>query len=253
MHLRRISLFTAACLGTAGAAAALASAPEPVTDLYGIAYIAPGEVLVLGEVHGSNESPAAFLALVDRLLTRAKLVSVGLEMPPNAGSAGCASASGTALGRFWTRKAQDGRSSEAMRDMVCQLKSRVASGRVRLLYLDSERRNPDEMVRRVTTEASHKSHPMAVLIGNFHARNTSDSFVGRVRARGIKVTSLTVSSPSATTWSCARDGCGARPVAMNFCPEKPSGDFVLVRSPPNSRWDGCMVLPCLTSSAPAAH
>jgi hypothetical protein len=251
MHWRRTSAFIGLCLLTSAAASALPPDPEAVTDPQGIARIAPGEVLVLGEMHGSKETPAAFLALVDRLLTRAKMVSVGLEMPSNAARAGCGTAVGAAVGRFWTRKTQDGRSSEAMRALVCQLKSRAAAGKVRLLYLDTEPRDPEETVRRVATEAGSKSHPMAVLIGNYHARNASDSFVGRVRARGITVTSLTASSPDVTTWNCTSDGCGSRPMQMKFCPDQAKGPYLLTKMPPGSRWDACMVLPRLTSSPPA--
>jgi hypothetical protein len=250
MQLHRLA-FVTLCLGMSPAASAPPSQAAAVTDPHKIAHIAPGEALVVGEVHGSKETPAAFLALVDGLLTRAKLVSVGLEMPPNAGSAGCGSRSDQPTGNFWSRKAQDGRSSEAMRHLVCQLKERAAAGKVRLIFLDSVPRHPGEMVRRVSTEAGSKLYPMAVLIGNFHARNVADSFVGRLRATGVTVTSLTVSSPDATTWNCTSDGCGSRQYPMRFCPEIAQGDYLLVRGPSNSRWDACMVLPRLTSSPPA--
>lgn len=234
-------------------ALALPSAQAATTDCQGLAQLAPGDVLVLGEVHGIRETPPAFVVLVDRLLTRAKVASVGLEMPPNAGGAGCVSG-GEELGRFWTRKTQDGRSSEAMRAMVCQLKERAAAGKIRLLYLDSEPRDADEMVRRARTEAGSKLHPLTVLIGNYHARNVPDSFVGRLRTKGLKVTSLTVSSPDATTWNCKKDGCAARPIPMRFCQEEPRREVSLTKAPAGSRGDGCMSLARLTSSPPAnAH
>lgn len=237
----------AAVLGTS--AGAVASVAESRSADFGL--VAPGEVLMVGEVHGTKETPAAFVQLVDRMLTRADVVSVSLEMPPNAGAAACERDSGSgAVGAFWTRKAQDGRSSQAMREMVCQLKARAAQGKVRLLYLETVPRSQDEMVRRVSTEVASKTRPMVMLIGNFHSRKAPNSFAERLRAQGVPVTSLTTSSPDATTWNCSQDGCGARPMQMNFCPEETAGGYLLVKAPAGGRWDGCMVLPRLTSSPP---
>lgn len=237
-------------LGVSAVAAASGSRPQGATDPFRMSHISAGEVLVLGEVHGSRETPVAFVQLVDQMLTRAKVVSVGLEMAPSAGIARCQGAD-EELGSFWTRKSQDGRSSEAMREMVCQFKKRAASGKVRLIYLDSERRDPDEMIRRVTVEADLKLRPMAILIGNFHARNTPNSLVGRLRGAALRVTSLTVSSPDATTWNCTREGCAARPMKMGFCPGKTLGPFLLTKAPTGAQWDGCMWIARLTSSPPA--
>jgi len=134
--------------------------------------------------------------------------------------------------------------------MVCQLKKRADEGKIRLVYLDTDAQNSAEVLRRVSAELSAKSHPMAILIGNFHARNAPNSFTGLIRAAGFKATSLTTSSPDATTWNCTQDGCAARPMQMSFCPEKPTGQYLLSKTPDGARWDGCMVLPRLTSSPP---
>lgn len=245
-------LCLASAASTAPAAPAAPAGNEERTDPQRISHLNRGEVLIVGEVHGSQETPAAFLELVDQLLTRTRKVSVGLEMPSHAGAAGCESKShNRSLGAFWTRKAQDGRSSQAMREMVCQLKKRAAEGKVRLLYLDTEPRSPDEMVRRVRDEMASKAHPMLILIGNFHARAAPNSFAERLRGTGLRLTSLTTSSPDATTWNCNQEGCAARPIKMDFCSEKASGRYLLVKAPAGGRWDGCMVLPRLTSSPPS--
>lgn len=253
MRKHRIALTIFVSFGLITGAVARRSASADDLDPQGLSRLKPGEVLVLGEVHGSKETPAAFLALVDSILSRARVAIVGLEMPSSATAAACgAQTPGAELGSFWTRKTQDGRSSQAMRDMVCQLKKRAAEGRVRLVYLDTVPRNSAEMVRRVSAELAAKSHPMAILIGNFHARNAPNSFTARLRAAGLKVTSLTASSPDATAWNCSQEGCAARPTQMNFCPDKATGPFLLTKMPSGARWDGCMVLPRLTSSPPLA-
>ena len=242
----------ATTLGLLGSASAIAQLPATAhaVDPKPIGVPAPGEVLVVGEVHGSNEIPAAFLALVDQTAKRANRVSVGLELPDTAGAAGCEG--GGPLGSFWTRKEQDGRSSRAMREMVCQLKNRASSGRVRLVYLDTVPRNPDEMVRRLSREVVSTSNPMLVLIGNFHARNAPNSFTDRARAAGLRVTSLTASATDATTWNCGPEGCGVRATPMEFCPGTSTDGYLLVTGPAGLGWDGCIVLPRLTSSPPVA-
>ena len=131
MRFSRRLITVALCL--AAAAASARAAPDVLgQDTGAISLPASGELLVLGEVHGTKEIPAAFVELVDRMMERAKVVSVGLEMPADAGAAGCKhEGSSRPLGAFWTRRAQDGRSSQSMRKMVCSLKHRAAEGRVR--------------------------------------------------------------------------------------------------------------------------
>lgn len=245
--MRIRSLLGACCLwlGLSGAVP-----PEDV-DPEGLGVVGPGEVLIVGEVHGTNELPKVFLSLVDRLLTRSKMVSVGLEMPPSAGLAACEGGlAGQALGKFWVRRVQDGRSSQAMRALVCELKKRVRQGKVRLLYLGGATNQfGQELARRIKIE-TEAGRPTAILIGNFHARNTPQSVTSILRSENRKVTSLTASSKDATAWNCTAQGCSAQPTRMEFCTLQPTGSYILTSAIRDRRWDGCVALGKVTSSPP---
>lgn len=215
-------------------------------------HVEPGEALIVGEVHGTNEVPKAFLALVDESLSHSKLVSVGLELPVTAGLVDCADTGNSdAFGDFWKRRSQDGRSSRAMLELVCALKKLAAQGRVRLLYLgNAGKAFPEEAARRIDVELTG-GHPVLVLIGNFHNRNLPESVTGLLRARGRKVTALTASAKAGTAWNCTAQGCLSQPVSMAFCDAAVNDGYLISSEIVDKRWDGCLVVPAVTSSAPA--
>ncbi|HZG07850.1 MAG TPA: hypothetical protein VEZ70_02610 [Allosphingosinicella sp.] len=236
-----------------GGIAAASWSPQPADpfDPDGLGRLARGDILLIGEVHGTRETPAAFLALVDRATAAHGIAGVGLEMPITAGAAGC-DGGDAPLGAFWRRPVQDGRSSAAMRELVCDLKARAARGKVRLLYLGGAGIGdyPARTAARLGIEAD-AGRPILVLVGNFHARNTPGSIAAVLAGQGRKVTALTASARTAETWSCTAEGCGPRPMGMGFCQVEPTGPYLLTKAIRDSRWDGCLALPRATSSPPA--
>ncbi|NNG22634.1 hypothetical protein [Telluria aromaticivorans] len=83
----------------------------------------PGKLILMGEVHGTAETPAAFDAAVCNALERGHAVSVGLELGPDqveplagylASDGGKPAVAKLLDSPFWTRAFQDGRSSMAM-------------------------------------------------------------------------------------------------------------------------------------------
>lgn len=242
---------TSAKVAAANSGATKSGPTADVTDPEGLGRLAHQGVIVIGEVHGSKEVPGAFLQLVESILSRSASVIVALEMPPEAIAAGCETGNSEGVDQFWTRKVQDGRSSMAMRELVCDLKERASQKKVRLVFFGSSARNPSGVARRMNAELNTADAPMAILVGNFHARNAPNSLVGMLRAGGLEVTSLTTSSPDATTWNCGPDGCSARRIIMNFCPTNTASPYRLTTAIRDNRWDGCMVLPRLTASPPS--
>ena len=94
-------------------------------------------VLVIGEMHGSNEYPAFAKSVVCQLLAANKPVILGLEIPENEQVAinHYLQSSGTAedrralqKGKFWQRKLQDGRSSVAMFGLIDAVRKLKQSG-----------------------------------------------------------------------------------------------------------------------------
>lgn len=220
--------------------------------------LADGDVLILGEMHGSAEIPQYFFELIRRAARREprQPVTVGLELSPSSGQMNCNSDASRPLPQSWTRPAQDGRSSRAMRDLLCWLKS---SPRFRVVFLDDEERG-DDFDRRAAVrfrDVLKARHGIGlILTGNFHARNDAGSLAAHLRRLGTTVRTVTVSAPVAETWICSNEqgSCGARRANINFCSNDPD-DAVELRwhtiADPRFRWDYCLSFPRLTPSAPA--
>jgi hypothetical protein len=197
-----------------------------------------GTVLLLGEMHGTVESPAFTGAVVCSALERGLEVVVGLEIPYQEQSlfdAYLASDGGELAERillaseFWTRSYQDGRSSEAMLGLVRDLRDRLAErAPLRLVLLDEQVPERDAaMAARLSAAAERAPRAFVVaLTGNLHARlergspwNESFEPMGmfvRRRLPGRSMLSLDVSHSGGSAWFCttadAAD-CGERALA----------------------------------------
>ncbi len=99
-------------------------------------------VLVIGEMHGSNEYPAFAKSVVCQLLAANKPVILGLEIPENEQVAinRYLQSQGTAddrrvlqQGKFWQGKIQDGRSSVAMFGLIDAVRRLKQAGQKVLL------------------------------------------------------------------------------------------------------------------------
>jgi hypothetical protein len=147
----------------------------------------PGTILFFGELHGTTEAPALFADVACWALRRGASLCVGLEMPHRetaATEAYLASAGREEdrekllAGPFWQRDYQDGRSSEAMADLIEELRRLKAAGQPVEVTLfdsnetaDSGQERDREMAKRLTEAAeSHPSDVVLVLSGNLHAR-----------------------------------------------------------------------------------
>jgi hypothetical protein len=219
---------------------------------------APGQILVVGETHGSNEIPAYFLDQV-RHLARSGYVTVGLELPGTSAQLRCTNRDWRRLPPGWTRENQDGRTSRAMRALICGLRDRPLARRVRILYLDDLARGADFGARaaRRFLEASSGRHSVGlILTGNYHSRNNEGSLAWHLRRLGFDVRTVTVSSASAETWVCTGrpSSCGVRTTNINFCSRDPA-DARRIRwhtnPDPRFAWDLCLSMPALTASPPA--
>ncbi|HYI47546.1 MAG TPA: hypothetical protein VEX35_03690 [Allosphingosinicella sp.] len=224
----------------------------------GLPATAPGQILVVGETHGSNEIPAYFLEQV-RHMARSNFVTVGLELPGTSAQLRCTNRDWRRLPPGWTGEKQDGRTSRAMRALLCGLRDPSLARRVRVVYLDDLERGRDfdaRAARRFLEASSGRHSHGLILTGNYHSRNNEGSLAWHLRQLGFDVRTVTVSSASAETWVCTGrpSSCGVRTSNINFC----SGDPADARrtrwySNPGPRfaWDFCLSLPALTASPPA--
>jgi hypothetical protein len=240
------------------AALAAAVGPRSAGASDSLPPIAPGQILVLGETHGSNEVPAYFLDLVRRA-ARDHFVTVGLELPPTSARLGCTDRDWRRLPAGWTGQNQDGRTSRAMRALICALRDRSLSRRVRVVFLDDVVRGGDfdaQAARRFREASSRRSSVGLILTGNYHSRNNGGSMAWHLRRLGLGVRTVTISSASAETWTCAGRpvSCGARTSNINFCSRDPADARRMRWHPspdPRFAWDYCLSMPALTVSLPA--
>ncbi|WP_434380172.1 hypothetical protein [Melittangium boletus] len=183
-----------------------------------------GHILVLGEVHGNDVSPHLTGEVVCEALQGGRRVVLALELPGEESeriAAFLARGDRDALleGPFWRRDYQDGRSSQAMVDLLDRARAWVTAGwPLSVVAMDTAGPGADRdafMAGRVL--AAHQERPQAlvvVLVGNLHARarlSLPRSLAWRVKRAGAPLSTLWLSYPPGTTWLCdagSRDRCG---------------------------------------------
>lgn len=144
-------------------------------------------VMLIGEIHGTEEAPAQVAALARCLVESGQAVRVGLEIPRDEQaridtymhSAGIADDRQALLaGSFWQREYQDGRSSEAMYGLIESLRQLALKADVAVHAFDqpSYAQGEDdarEAAMAANLEPALRESPQArwlVLAGNLHTR-----------------------------------------------------------------------------------
>lgn len=222
-----IELLAAALLGAAQPACA---PPEGTAAVLAL----ERRYIVVGEMHGTAEAPAAFAQMVCAAAEQGP-VTVALELPtamqtqldaflaaPDEAAA-LAALEGT---HFLNPRMNDGRSSEAMLAMMQSVRALRAAGRdVAFHAFQPSGPRPRELAQawyeldmgHALAQAAH-ARPQAkvlVLVGNLHARKTGfERFpdvglpaVGHLPAGDL--VSLNVAQQGGEEWNCRQEGCGA--------------------------------------------
>lgn len=278
LRARAHTVALAAALATfAGAAAASdrggACEPQGLGPL-----LTEGRIVLLGEIHGSEEAPALVAAAACAAAERGLEVVVALEIPLEEeervvrflASAGGADAREQLLaGDFWRRPYQDGRSSEAMLSLLEDLRrSSSSTGRVSVALLDSARtfaggQERDDLLgeRMASAVASAPAGSLVLaLVGNVHSRATPGvPWDAAYRPAGVAVAqrwpartlSLLLTNPPGEAWTCSGgepESCHARPLGGRSDGEP---GHVELFAAPREGHHGSFHLPALTASAPA--
>ena len=181
------------------------------------ALVKPGSVLFLGEIHGTNESPAFVSRAVRLAASGDHSVTVALEIPKSEtarierylhSKGQPADRAALLLGPFWTDPYQDGRRSKAMLTLIDDLR---AMKNVHVVLIDepdavSAQRDRDViMADNLQTAVELAPHDVfIVLTGNNHSRLAGTS-MANLFVRGmpsVKVTSLDVGFTNGTAWTC---------------------------------------------------
>jgi hypothetical protein len=220
----------AAVLGALIACAAAVHARERAdcTPIAGsAALLAAGRTVLVGEMHGTRELPAALYRMVCSALRRGVPVAVGLEVNDedgalsrfmDAGDEPAASQHYLAT-RFWMQ-GRDGRASSAMFDTIAALKALRRQGlplSVFALY-DSRMLSDRKMAERLRRERLARPDSLIVtLTGNVH--NMLETPAGMPLTMGtlvadLKPLAVNLVYSGGSAWWCQDVVCGAKALPM---------------------------------------
>lgn len=185
--------------------------------------------VIVGEMHGTNETPDAFTNLVCLAARSRGAVTVAIEYPADmqpildawlASDGGEAARAALLAGPFWRKPMQDGRTSIAFLRMLDRLRLMHRAGTVRsvrgfdLPADGSDKRDRNAaMADRLTKIAAANSGLVMVLVGNFHAIvHNMPTPQGTIRPAASllpaeKRIAVSVVGAGGSIWSCQMNGC----------------------------------------------
>lgn len=226
----------------------------------------------VGELHGSNETPAAFHDLVCDALAHGKHVTVALERTTNEQPAidnviksrDLAAAEASLLRLHGWKEVPDGRGSEAMLRLLLSLRELHSRHHdLKVVAFDAPYTGAESERDKAMGEALLSLRPtkpndlVLILTGNLHAMQASKRGFDRAPTYlpRKEILSLEVTDKGGETWSQSlEDGCGPQEGGV---PDKditrPYGIFLDPTLAPFGKVDGILSLGVpLTPSAPAA-
>lgn len=233
--------------------------------------------VIVGEIHGTAEAPAAFADLVC-IAARERAVSVGLEAGASFVTkldAYLASDGGPAARRaflndvFWTQPFKDGRSSQAILAMFDDLRRLKRAGRsISVFGFQPEGRRPEgfdqsyyelEMAQLLSKGAQAQPNARVLaLMGNLHAGTAPIArWGGGLPAAGHlsprDTITLLAASSGGTAWNCQSEtpaGCKAHPTRGT---ETGAARGVVLGPQRDGAFDGLLSLGRVTASPPAVR
>ncbi|HIE1099893.1 MULTISPECIES: hypothetical protein [Stenotrophomonas] len=258
MNAKFLLLFVMLLASLPAGASTDKSKDSQCTSIRGAEMLTASRVVVVGDLNGTNESPAVFHDLACAFASGQGKESrfIGLELPETFDAyfeKPSESLEAMLEDEFWS-KMGDGRHSAAMRAMVARfMKMRlVLSGQVKLIALERRPIDAAGAQKLVDLMSEAGDSRALVLIGNAHARKTRmrqqrvDPFALVLQKAGMEVLTLDALAGSGSWWTCL-SGCAARPVFPQ--PRGTEVKIVVDRcSSPDCAYDGYYYVPRLTVS-----
>lgn len=233
----------------------------------------PAQPLLVGEVHGTNEAPAVVARLVERQSEQHKVLLL-LEIPHTEqaridafmdSDGQAADFQALLAGEFWARDEQDGRSSNAIVDLIDSSRRLRAAGRTVVLtaFAPAGQGDGTPYSRRMADAvrdhvARHPGYQAIALGGNYHTQvlheqdGPSDRQPMGLQLRDIDVLSIAIFARSGAFWACDQSQvCGEKAVAAGST--QPVGNVLEMATRPGaSRWHGRLLLESFTAAGPSA-
>lgn len=214
-------------------ALALAAAPKCVPTvgadrLWG----ASVHYVLIGELHGTVETPAAFTDLACLAAAARRRVTVALEFDANfqpqvnaflASDGGTAARAALLRLPIWHEGSQDGRSSTATLALFERLRRMRRAGAIDAVVCADPDTRPGE-TRDAAIARAWQAAPLRddglllALAGNVHTMRKTAEFRGRtiVTAGSLlprdRTVTVDVRNNGGTAWTCQADGCGVHPI-----------------------------------------
>ncbi|AGC43764.1 hypothetical protein MYSTI_02448 [Myxococcus stipitatus DSM 14675] len=278
-----VCLATWSMYGLSGCASTAAVAPQPTpapltcdAALPGTeALLAPGGLVLLGEMHGTQEVPRFTGQVACLAAAKGMTVRVGLEIPEEEQvSLDAFLAAGDAtraqeellLRPFWVRDIQDGRSSQAMLQLLAQLRDlRRAGAKLVVFAFDDELKGVAEsrdsrMAKRIGAAVERLPGELTlVLTGNLHALvNKGAPWDPEFLPMGWhlsqakhRVVAMNNSYTGGSAWVCmGQQPCMGRTLPRRDLGRRPS---VEVSATSDKGYHGFFHVGSLTASPPAAE
>lgn len=237
--LALLALTSAACSSGSPATRPAAAPFRCDTPMPGVdALVAPGAVVLFGEIHGTREIPDAFgRAVCSAAAAASTEVLVGVEIPRTeqaaldafvASDGGDAARAALLAGAFWTGPWKDGRSSEAMVALLDRVRAlRAAGARVRVVAFDvgatpAPDRDGAMAAALLDARAAAPDAVVVLLTGNLHARLAGGlpplpdmvPMGAHLRDAAPATVSFDARHAAGTAWVCTGEtpaDCGAQP------------------------------------------
>lgn len=230
------------------------------------------QLVVFGEIHGTNEAPQFVARYVCELLRRSRPVILALEIDRSNQEAfdtyllsdGAASSEDRLMAaKHWQTNTPDGRSSLAMLDLIRFARvARASGGRVELLLFDEwPRDRPRDAATAENIRAAILANPtkdFVVLVGNLHAmkrkgyRSDPEYQPMVYRLADLNPVSLNIRHATGTMWTCrAARNCGETPVRGLPAPFSSPNTIELGASLFAPGFDGQYFVGAVTASRPA--
>ena len=194
----------------------------------------PGTVLLVGEIHGTEEMPDFVAALLGDAVAMGAPVIIGVEMKTFEQAhldefMHDRSPSSVPAGELWRDPFPDGRSSTAMLRLLRSARDLArTTGHVRVVAIDALPGTKRDLGMAGTVTREAKAHPdsvVLVLAGNLHTHLTRGVDVDDFKdpdyepmgylltTRGLNVMGIRIGYEKGTFWGCTDEGatCGPTP------------------------------------------
>jgi hypothetical protein len=237
--------------------------------------IAGKDVLLVGVVHGTVESPAFVVETACAALASGRAVSVALEIPvaEQARLAAFVASAGTAADRaallsgdFWRDPYQDGRGSVAMLELLERLHAFHQAGRpIAVVAIDpgpgtNGQERERSMADHLRARLAAAPHDLLIsLTGNFHTRlkpRGSYAYMGSLLSQGnpaLRVAALDVAYSGGSAWICqGADPAGCKPVRLGTKGGAARSEVVTFPALDDAGYTGVYGVGELSASPPAA-